>query len=188
MNRNDLILRAKELVNNSEIKGPTAIVLKNTANSDLKTFEEYLKEISEQAWDPQTLSPTINTYGEELVDISMKLFPKSKDYNYIRLDEKEIKGGKADKISLNGISKKFKVEISKLEKELTKGIKVELEHTKDKTIAKDIAMDHLSEIPDYYTRLEKLEKDGTKKWSNESTKFLIKKILKENLNRLNKKA
>jgi hypothetical protein len=49
-------------------------------------------------------------------------------------------------------------------------------------------MDHLSEIPDYYTRLEKLEKDGTKKWSNESTKFLIKKILKENLNRLNKKA
>jgi hypothetical protein len=37
------------------------------------------------------------------------------------------------------------------------GIKVEMEHTKNKTIAKRIALDHLAELPDYYTRLLKME-------------------------------
>ena len=42
-------------------------------------------------------------------------------------------------------------------KELKMGIKVEMEHTKNKTIAKRIALDHLAELPDYYTRLLKME-------------------------------
>ena len=41
--------------------------------------------------------------------------------------------------------------------QLRLGIKVESEHTDDKEIAKSIAKDHLSEIPDYYTRLENME-------------------------------
>jgi hypothetical protein len=44
--------------------------------------------------------------------------------------------------------------------ELEKGIMVELEHTTNKEIAKKIAMDHLSEIADYYTRLKKMEDDA----------------------------
>jgi hypothetical protein len=39
--------------------------------------------------------------------------------------------------------------------ELKKGIEVEREHTKDTGIAKKIALDHLSEDPKYYTRMEK---------------------------------
>lgn len=42
-------------------------------------------------------------------------------------------------------------------KELKMGIKVEMEHTKNKAIAKRIALDHLAELPDYYTRLLKME-------------------------------
>lgn len=42
-------------------------------------------------------------------------------------------------------------------KELEMGIKVEMEHTKNKAIAKRIALDHLAELPDYYTRLNKME-------------------------------
>jgi hypothetical protein len=42
-------------------------------------------------------------------------------------------------------------------KELAMGIKVEHEHTNNKTVAKRIALDHLAEIPDYYTRLKKME-------------------------------
>lgn len=38
------------------------------------------------------------------------------------------------------------------------GIKIEKEHTNNPIIAKAIAKDHLSEIPDYYTRLIKMEK------------------------------
>lgn len=41
--------------------------------------------------------------------------------------------------------------------ELKMGIQVELEHTSDKQMAKQIALDHLAEIPDYYTRLKKME-------------------------------
>lgn len=40
------------------------------------------------------------------------------------------------------------------------GIKVEMEHTTNEDIAKKIALDHLAEIPDYYTRLEKMEADA----------------------------
>jgi len=49
--------------------------------------------------------------------------------------------------------------------ELKKGVKVELEHTSDRGLAKQIAMDHLAEMPDYYTRLHKMEQEGKKKTS-----------------------
>jgi hypothetical protein len=40
-------------------------------------------------------------------------------------------------------------------KQLAMGIKVESEHTDDKSLAKQIAKAHLSEFPDYYTKLDK---------------------------------
>jgi hypothetical protein len=48
-------------------------------------------------------------------------------------------------------------------KQLTKGTKVEMEHTDDPAIAKEIAMDHLSEDKDYYKKLEKMEKSASNK-------------------------
>lgn len=45
-------------------------------------------------------------------------------------------------------------------KELSMGIKVEMEHTTDRAMSQRIALDHLAEIPDYYTRLAKMEKEG----------------------------
>ncbi|KFZ25665.1 MAG: hypothetical protein KQ78_02138 [Candidatus Izimaplasma bacterium HR2] len=47
-------------------------------------------------------------------------------------------------------------------KELKMGIEVEYEHTSNREIAKRIALDHLSELKDYYTRLKKMEEDGKK--------------------------
>lgn len=41
--------------------------------------------------------------------------------------------------------------------ELKRGIKIEYEHTSNELIAKRIALDHLAECDDYYTRLEKME-------------------------------
>jgi hypothetical protein len=40
-------------------------------------------------------------------------------------------------------------------KELNKGINHETEHTADKSIAKEIAKDHLSERKDHYTALDR---------------------------------
>jgi len=42
--------------------------------------------------------------------------------------------------------------------ELEMGIKVEMEHTKDKNIAREIALDHLSSCPKYYSLLLEMEK------------------------------
>lgn len=43
-------------------------------------------------------------------------------------------------------------------KKLEKGIKHELEHTKSRKVAKEIAKDHLVEDADYYEKLDKIEK------------------------------
>lgn len=83
----------------------------------------------------------------------------------------KIKGGVSDKKSLLQIAQKHAYDdstdsvtlvqisnmLSFLKKELVKGIKVELEHTKDEAVAKEIALDHLWEDPKYYQKLKKVE-------------------------------
>jgi hypothetical protein len=39
--------------------------------------------------------------------------------------------------------------------ELAKGIQTEMEHTEDREKAKQIALDHLAEDPQYYSKLKK---------------------------------
>ena len=58
---------------------------------------------------------------------------------------------------VNYIAKKHGVTVSQIKKQLQKGIKVEFEHTTNEAKAKEIALDHLLEFPDYYDRLEKAE-------------------------------
>jgi len=43
-------------------------------------------------------------------------------------------------------------------KQLRVGTAVEMEHTNDRRVAREIAMDHLTEDPDYYKALAKMEK------------------------------
>lgn len=62
--------------------------------------------------------------------------------------------------TLTDIANKHKVELDTLKTELEKGIKVELEHTSDKKVAEEIALDHLNEKPNYYTKLAKIEKQS----------------------------
>lgn len=44
-------------------------------------------------------------------------------------------------------------------KELEMGVKVEMEHTTDEAIARRIALQHLAEMKDYYTKLKKMESE-----------------------------
>lgn len=69
-------------------------------------------------------------------------------------------GRKAKGMSLSDLAKKHKVTVEYLQKQLDLGIKAEKEHTKSDTIARKIAMDHLFELPDYYSKLEKMEEDA----------------------------
>lgn len=64
--------------------------------------------------------------------------------------------------SLESIASKHDVPLSKILHQLKIGIKIEHEHTRDSNLAKNIALQHLAEIPDYYTRLLKLERSAKK--------------------------
>lgn len=55
------------------------------------------------------------------------------------------------------LAKKHNVSLALIRTQLAKGIRVEKEHTSDEKIAREIALDHLSEFPDYYDRLAKVE-------------------------------
>lgn len=78
--------------------------------------------------------------------------------------EEKIKGGVSKGMSFNDLverHKKHDTNLSKIESvvksQLNKGIKVEMEHTDDKKIAKEIAMDHIYEDLHYYDKLKKME-------------------------------
>lgn len=67
--------------------------------------------------------------------------------NWYKESKDKIPGGKADK-----------EKDSKYDKDqLNKGVKVEMEHTDDKELAKEIAKDHLEEDGKYYDKLEKID-------------------------------
>ena len=97
-------------------------------------------------------------------------FVRKNKYSRIGREESKIKeesldGGLTDNKTLEDIAKKHDKKgyyhidnmVSSLKKELEMGIKVEMEHTKDKKRAKAIAMDHLWETPNYYNKLKKVE-------------------------------
>ena len=62
--------------------------------------------------------------------------------------------------TISTLAKKHGVSPSEIMKQLKVGISTEKEHTSNPKIAKKIALDHLDEIPDYYTRLKKMEKNA----------------------------
>jgi hypothetical protein len=68
------------------------------------------------------------------------------------------KGSKSKNMNLSDVAKLHGMTASQLMPQLRKGIKHEFEHTTSKVEARRIALDHLVEFPDYYDRLEKIEK------------------------------
>ena len=76
--------------------------------------------------------------------------------------EEEVKEELKSHKSVESIAKKHRMDPSDIQKQLEMGIKIEHEHVTDKDTATDIALQHLDEIPDYYTRLKKMEA-GAKK-------------------------
>jgi hypothetical protein len=91
--------------------------------------------------------------------------------NCVKESEEKLKGGISDNKTLMDLAKKHSYDDSSdsttkdkindmfqtLKSQFKKGLKVELEHTDDKSIAKEIVLDHLSEDPHYYTELKKVE-------------------------------
>ena len=79
------------------------------------------------------------------------------------LKKDEVKGGLADDKTEKDFNKKS----------LKQGAKVEREHTTNKKIAKEIAMDHLSEDKNYYKKLKQMEKSNNIKMPAPEPKYHI---------------
>ena len=69
------------------------------------------------------------------------------------LNEDLIPGGKGDNKTIIDIAKKHNLSKELIEKQLQVGIEVEKEHTHNEEYAWEIAVDHLTEVGDYYIRL-----------------------------------
>jgi len=82
---------------------------------------------------------------------------KRKDQELLEEAYQQVLQGATKEVSIEDVCKKHNIQdTSVIQKELEKGIKIEHEHTKDENIAKKIALDHLMEHPEYYTKLAKV--------------------------------
>ena len=88
------------------------------------------------------------------------------------------------------IAKKHKVTLDTIIKQVKIGTKVEGEHTTSKSGAKITALQHVDELPDYYTKLKKVEKKPVKEEAdvdveqqyNKDTKYCL--LCKKNEKRM----
>jgi hypothetical protein len=112
---------------------------------DEKSFDNDLMNLIKD--NPNPDDEIVHTFAED-----HKIEPdkvEEKIYEWATMYVEFITGGKAK-------DKGFTEEDADKE-ELAKGIEVESEHTPNEEMAKRIALDHLSEMDDYYTKLAKME-------------------------------
>jgi len=121
----------KRLVEQSGPNGGTQCEL-TFFNSDMLAVDE-----SEAT---QSILTEFDAHDEEVARTYVAIHPEQDDEG-----EQEIEGGLADDMSPSDFNPE----------QLEAGIEVELEHTDSHSIAQEIAMDHLSEDPNYYKKLEK---------------------------------
>ena len=160
-------------------KMKTLSQMKNSIEEeDVETTEATGSGSSGQYSGPLFSEPVKNTLFQPGTEMNVKTKPKG---GFVK--EEEIEGGKAQDKSLMDLAKKHTKDrmtqkqsperIEKmydhLERQLKKGIKVEMEHTDNKKIAKEITMDHLAEDPNYYNKLAKIHREGEKVEATEAT-------------------
>lgn len=98
----------------------------------------------------------------KLSDIELHKWCEDNKYEVSEVEEISYQlAHKSARFALDGKSVKDKINISDVDSdELNMGIEVEKEHTSDIKTSTRIALDHLAEIKDYYTRLKKMEQEA----------------------------
>lgn len=122
-------------------------------------IEKYLRNLAKQGVDiNKAIKQAASKFGYSTIEIEEVADGIDEFYfEKMKLKEDNI----YDDVNLNGLADKKNITEKDVDpKELEMGIKVEMEHTGDKEIAKKIALDHLAEIKDYYTRLAKMEQEA----------------------------
>lgn len=127
--------------------------LKELENLTLDNFEKTPEKFTKHQTDILLKSYDVTPDG-----IKRKRGINGEDIDKLRNESKEvIPGGKSSGMSIYDIAKKHKISTQIAIMEWVKGIKVEMEHTNSKKIAREIAKDHLFEDIFYYRKLSKIE-------------------------------
>ena len=92
--------------------------------------------------------------------------------------------GLSKHMSVDDIAKKHGVSVDQVKDQLKMGMKVEKEHTDSHKEAVKIAMDHLVEDPEYYTKLKKME-NVDELYEGDYCEACLVEYIKENYNVLN---
>jgi hypothetical protein len=72
-------------------------------------------------------------------------------------EEEKISGGLADGMSLIDIANHHDTTVDEIIDKVSQGVNTEMEHTSDVSIALEIALDHIYENLNYYSKLKKIE-------------------------------
>ncbi len=129
----------------------------------IKSSRGWIKEINDV---PLKKNIRSIDFVEKLKDYDLTASQPSKDFTIAIYSRKDV-------AIQPPVAKVIKPDVAEINPEQLKmGIKVEMEHTDNPEIAKKIAIDHLKELPDYYTRLVKMEAEGKKESNVED--FLTK--------------
>ena len=128
-------------------------------NRWIGTFKDWTKGES------KIINPKTN-WAINSSPMSTKEIDKKMKNLYLKEDSEKIQGGLSTgkdiydiaKLHTRGTSEESLDKMLKhLKKQLSKGKKVEMEHTIDPDIAGEIALDHLYEDPNYYSNLQRIE-------------------------------
>lgn len=134
-------------------------VIKEIGEKIQKLSEKKKKKMNVDKFSKENLEKkTIESLLRVLNKIKDKLGDDGGNKTTMKKEEK-LKGGLADKMTIEDIAKKHDCDVDKLKKELKKGTKEEMEHTDDEDKAKEIAMDHLAEDPKFYSKSKKKKMD-----------------------------
>lgn len=134
----------------------------------LNGIKEYYNKNENETFSPEEIELTIKIVDRELNNRNNKNMGLSEEAKKEaeKMEEKKaqdelLSGGLSDGLTIRELCLRHDVSEKFIRRQLQKGIKVEMEHTDDEDKAREIAMDHLYESPDYYEKLAKMEK-GTK--------------------------
>jgi hypothetical protein len=126
---------------------------------DVQQVKDLISDVEEirdnpQEWAEEEMAEEFDQGGDDSIaqgktasQVRSNLMAQRIAYGWLAKHKDQMPGGLGDKKSPSDFDAD----------QLAKGIKVEMEHTTDPEIAREISLDHLTEDPRYYDKLETIE-------------------------------
>lgn len=127
-------------------------------------YDEFFEEISKEETTEATGASSSGGFEAPLFSEPKKnnLFQPGTEAKLTKpeggtVNEDKIPGGLTDGMTLEDLAIYHNTSIDDLIEKVSEGVNTEMEHTSDMSIAIEIAMDHIYEDLNYYTKLKKIE-------------------------------